>query len=91
MIGTSIYKKHVSKMMSQTPVFTYVRVRKKYLYQDMPPTDFEPMTPLHEKSCKRHGGRGPTDSQCALWPSEQNIVYKFECARTRASALIVSI
>ena len=40
-------------MMSQTPVFTYVRVQKKYLYQDMPPTDFEPMTPSHKRGCKR--------------------------------------
>ena len=78
-------------MMSQTPVFTYIRVRKKYLYQDMPPTDFEPMTPSHKSSCKQHGGRGPANLQCTLWPYEQNIVFKFECAQTRASALIVSI
>ena len=90
-IGTSIYKKHVSKMMSQTPVFTHMRVQKKYLFGDMPPTDFKPMTPTYKRSGMRHVGRGPTDSQCALWPSEQNIVYKFECTRTRASALIVSI
>ena len=78
-------------MMSQTPVFTYIHVRKKYLFGDMPPTDFEPMTPTYKRSGKQNGGRGPIDSQCALWPLEQNIVYKFECAQTKASALSVSI
>ena len=78
-------------MLSQTPVFTYVRLQKKYLYQGMPPTNFEPMTPAHQQSYKQHGCRGPTNSQCALCLSEQNIVYKFKCARTRASTLVVSI